>query len=144
MEIICQTQSVVSQVHEWVVYKLGSLLGSVGHRVKIHKITSVTGKKRGDIEIKDYGTDCQGQDWCVEEYHRTHPPCQGQHGFWKTSWDKERVPCCCDLLSFKINMVQVTRLYNLLSYLVDTCGQFRCKWRLGLGTTCWLIPSKCM
>ncbi len=33
----------------------------------------------------------------------------------------------CDLLSFKINMVQTTRLYNLLSqcYLVDTSGQFR-------------------
>jgi hypothetical protein len=29
-------------------------LVSVGHRVKIHKITSVTGKERGDLEIKDY------------------------------------------------------------------------------------------
>jgi hypothetical protein len=38
----------------WVVYKLGVLLGSVGQRVKIHKITSVTGKERGGIEIKDY------------------------------------------------------------------------------------------
>ena len=28
--------------------------GSVGHRVKIHKITPVTGKERGDIELKDY------------------------------------------------------------------------------------------
>jgi hypothetical protein len=28
--------------------------GSVGHRVKIHKITSATGKERGDIEIMDY------------------------------------------------------------------------------------------
>jgi hypothetical protein len=45
---------VTSQVHDWVVYKLGSLLASVGHRVYIHKITSVTGKERGDIEIKDY------------------------------------------------------------------------------------------
>ena len=50
----CPTKSVVSQVHDWVVYKLGSLLGSVGHRVKIHIITSVTGKERGDLEIKDY------------------------------------------------------------------------------------------
>ncbi len=50
------TKSVVSQVHEWVVYKLGVILGSVGHRVKIHKITSSTDKERGlgDIEIKDY------------------------------------------------------------------------------------------
>jgi hypothetical protein len=31
---------------------LGGILGSVGHRVKIHKITSVTGKERGDLEIK--------------------------------------------------------------------------------------------
>ena len=50
----CQTKSAASQVHDWVVYKLGALLGSVGHRVKIHKITPATGKERGDIEIKDY------------------------------------------------------------------------------------------
>ena len=43
-----------SQVYDWVVYKLGTLLGSVGHRVEIHKITSTTGKERGNIEIKDY------------------------------------------------------------------------------------------
>ena len=39
---------------DWVVYKLGVILGSVGHKVKIHKITPATGKERGDIEIKDY------------------------------------------------------------------------------------------
>jgi hypothetical protein len=36
-----------SQVHDWFVtevYKLGGFLGSVGHRVKIHKFTPVTGK----------------------------------------------------------------------------------------------------
>ena len=47
-------RSTVSQVHDWVVYKLGVLIGSVGHKVKIHKITPATGKERGDIEIKDY------------------------------------------------------------------------------------------
>ncbi len=39
---------------------------SKGHRVKIHKITPVQGKERGDVEIRDYvvlqkprdGTDC--------------------------------------------------------------------------------------
>ena len=50
----CQTKSTASQVHDWVVYKLGTLLGSVGYRVKIHKITPATDKERGDIEIKDY------------------------------------------------------------------------------------------
>ncbi len=50
----CQVKSVASQVNDWVVYRLGSILGSVGHRVKIHKITPVTGKERGDLEIKDY------------------------------------------------------------------------------------------
>ncbi len=50
----CQVKSTDSQVHEWSVYRLGALLGSVGHRVKIHKITSVTGKERGDIEIRDH------------------------------------------------------------------------------------------
>ena len=50
----CPTKSAASQVHDWVVYKLGALLGSVGHRVKIHNITPATGKERGDLEIKDY------------------------------------------------------------------------------------------
>ena len=50
----CQTKSATSQVHDWVVYKLGTLLGSVGHWVKIHHITPATGKERGDLEIKDY------------------------------------------------------------------------------------------
>ena len=43
-----------SQVNDWVVYRLGVILGSVGHRVKVHKITPVTGKERSDLEIKDY------------------------------------------------------------------------------------------
>jgi hypothetical protein len=47
-------KSVASQTHDWVVYRLGDILGSVGHRVKIHKITPVTGKERGDLEIKDH------------------------------------------------------------------------------------------
>jgi hypothetical protein len=37
-------------VHDWVVYRLGGIFGSVGHRVKIHKITP--GKERTDLEIK--------------------------------------------------------------------------------------------
>ncbi len=41
-------------MHDWVVYHLGGIFGSVGHRVKIHKITPATGKKRDDLEIKDY------------------------------------------------------------------------------------------
>ena len=50
----CQAKSAATQVHDWVVYRLGDILGSVGHRVKIHKITPATGKERGDTEIKDY------------------------------------------------------------------------------------------
>ncbi len=50
----CQVKSADSQTHDWVLYRLGDILGSVGHSVKIHKITSSTGKERGDIEIKDY------------------------------------------------------------------------------------------
>jgi len=50
----CQPKSATTQVHDWVVYRFGGILGSVGHRVKIHKITPATGKGRGDIEIKDY------------------------------------------------------------------------------------------
>ena len=44
----------VLQIHDWVVYNLGVLLGSVSHKVKIHTITLATGKERGDIEIKYY------------------------------------------------------------------------------------------
>ncbi len=33
-----------------MVHRLGVILGSVGHRVKIHKITPATGKERGDLE----------------------------------------------------------------------------------------------
>ena len=29
----CQVKSAVSQVHDWVVYRLGGILGSVGHKV---------------------------------------------------------------------------------------------------------------
>ena len=60
----CHTQSADLQVHDWVVYKLGVILGSVGHKVKIHKITPATGKERGDIDIKDYVVlqNPQGQD----------------------------------------------------------------------------------
>ncbi len=50
----CQGKSAAAQVHDWVVYRLGDILGSVGHKVKIHKITPATGKERGDLEIKDY------------------------------------------------------------------------------------------
>ena len=35
----CRVKSVTSQAHDWVVYRLGDILGSVGHRVKIHEIT---------------------------------------------------------------------------------------------------------
>jgi hypothetical protein len=62
----CQAKSAATQVHDWVVYRLGDILGSVGHRVKKHKITAAQGKERGDVEIRDYvvlqkprdGTDC--------------------------------------------------------------------------------------
>jgi hypothetical protein len=45
---------VISQVHDWVEYRLGDILGSVGHRVKIIKITPTKGKEWEDLEIKDY------------------------------------------------------------------------------------------
>ena len=53
----CQVTSAASQVHDWLVYRYGDILGSVGHRVKTHKITTTTGKGRGDLEVKDSGVD---------------------------------------------------------------------------------------
>jgi hypothetical protein len=52
-KIVC-VYLLVTQVHDWAVYKLSGILGSVGHRVKIHKITPAQGKERGDLEIRDY------------------------------------------------------------------------------------------
>ncbi len=53
--ILCfPEKSATTQVHDWVVHRLGGILGSVGHRVKIHNITPATGKERGDVEIRDY------------------------------------------------------------------------------------------
>jgi len=49
---IGHTQS--NDIQKRVLYRLGGILGSVGHKVKIHKITPATGKERGDLEIKDY------------------------------------------------------------------------------------------
>jgi hypothetical protein len=65
-QVCAPPKSAAKQVHDWVVYRLGVMLGSVGHRVKIHKITPAQGKERGDVEIRDYvvlqkprdGTDC--------------------------------------------------------------------------------------
>ncbi len=42
-----KVKSVDSQMHDWVVYLLGVIFGSV-------EITPATGKERGDLEIKDY------------------------------------------------------------------------------------------
>jgi hypothetical protein len=50
----CRVKSAASQAHDWVLHRLGGILGSVDHRVKIHKITPATDKERGVLEIKDY------------------------------------------------------------------------------------------
>jgi hypothetical protein len=53
-EQTCQAKSAATQVHDWVVRRLGGILSSVGHRVKIHHITPVSDKERGDVEMRDY------------------------------------------------------------------------------------------
>jgi hypothetical protein len=50
----CQAKSAATQVHDWVVHRLGVILSSVGHRVKINNITPATCKERGDVKIRDY------------------------------------------------------------------------------------------
>ncbi len=37
-----------------MVHRLGGIFSSVGHRVKVNHITSVKGKERGDVELRDY------------------------------------------------------------------------------------------
>jgi hypothetical protein len=43
-QVCTPAKSAATEVHDWVVYRLGDMLGSVGHRVKIHKITPVRGR----------------------------------------------------------------------------------------------------
>jgi hypothetical protein len=50
----CQVTCVDSEVYDWVVKVQVGCLGSVVHRVKIHKITPDVDQKRGDLETKDY------------------------------------------------------------------------------------------
>ena len=50
----CHHQSATLTTHEWIVYRLSSMILSVGHRVKIHKVTPAVGNERDDVEIKDY------------------------------------------------------------------------------------------
>ena len=65
--------------------------GSVGHLVKVHKITPTVGNERGDIEIKDYVVLPHGQDNCLsprslivdftmihDRYGRSHPHSNGK------------------------------------------------------------------
>jgi hypothetical protein len=51
----CQAKSAATQAHDWVVRRLGGILSSVGHRVKVHNITPASGKERGDVEMWKYG-----------------------------------------------------------------------------------------
>ena len=45
-----------------VVDRVTSMLHSVGHRVKIHKVAPAVGNERDDVEIKDYVVFPPGQD----------------------------------------------------------------------------------
>ncbi len=84
---------------------MGDILGSVVHRVKIHKITPATGKERGDLEIQDYMVlqKPQEQDECLPprtlilyftlthpRFGRSHVHPQKRkkiHGSWENVWD---------------------------------------------------------
>ena len=55
-------QSPALPVDEWIVYKLGLLFRSVGHRFKTHKFTLATFNEHGDIEIKHYVILPNGED----------------------------------------------------------------------------------
>jgi hypothetical protein len=68
----CQSKSPGSRVHDWVVYKLGVLLGSVGHSVKIHKIT-LPGYGPGKERLVNNGLHCDPYSFWVIKfvYYRT-------------------------------------------------------------------------
>ncbi len=75
-------------------YKLGALLGSVGHRVKIHSITPVTGKERGDLEIKDYVVmqKPQPQDNRLSSSHSDHGLYHDPYSVWVFTCTPSSVP----------------------------------------------------
>jgi hypothetical protein len=50
----CQSKSAATQVHDWVVLRLGGILSSVDHRVKINNIIPASGKERGDVDFDAY------------------------------------------------------------------------------------------
>ena len=50
----CHHQSTTLPTHDWVIYCLSLFLRSIGHPVKIHKITPVVGKEHGDIEVNPF------------------------------------------------------------------------------------------
>jgi hypothetical protein len=58
----CLIQSGAHPTHDWVVHRLSSILSTVRHRVKTHKIITVVDNELGDIEIKDYVVLPRGQD----------------------------------------------------------------------------------
>lgn len=60
-----QHQSAALHTHEWFVYRLSSILLSIGHRVKTHKVTPAPDNERGDIEIGNYIILPRGQDDCL-------------------------------------------------------------------------------
>ena len=53
--------------HDWTVYKISSVLGSIGHHIKTvtRKITPAVANERGDIVIKDCVVLPDGQDNCL-------------------------------------------------------------------------------
>jgi hypothetical protein len=55
-------ESAALTTHEWIVYRISSMIRSVGHRVKIHKVAPAVGNERDDVEIKDYVVFPPGQD----------------------------------------------------------------------------------
>ena len=58
----CQHQSAALHTHEWFVHRFSSMLRSVGHRVKTHKVTPAAGNERGDIEVDKYVVLPRGED----------------------------------------------------------------------------------
>jgi hypothetical protein len=58
----CKHQSAALHTHELFVYRFSSMLRSVGHRIKTHKVTPAAGNERGDIEIDNYVVLPRGED----------------------------------------------------------------------------------
>ena len=69
----CTAHSGATKAHDWAVGVLGPLFRSSGHVVRSqHQVTASAGKRRGDVEVRNYLHDAAGTRSLVFDLSITH------------------------------------------------------------------------